>query len=103
MRAYLPGFLFIRKMTSVTIAGAELYVKGTVEYRRRHLFADEDMPRKALDMKFTDYPGVRQQALLAGLPSGEDGSGQRPEIKLTKRDALAAGMRFSKGIPKSGL
>ena len=56
-------------------------VKRTVEYRSP-LFG-EDMPRKSLDIRFPDYPisaGKGQLRLL--LPSVEDRSGRRPEIKL---------------------
>ena len=58
-------------------------VKRTVEYRS--LFFGEDMPRKSLDIRFPDHPisaGKGQLRLL--LPSGEDRSGQRPEIKLRR-------------------
>ena len=76
-------------------------VKRTVEYRSPLL--GEDMPRKSLDIRFPDYPisaGKGQLRLL--LPSGEDRSGQRPEIKL-RRGCLSGGVPFSKGIPKNGL
>ena len=40
----------------------------------------EDMPRKSIDIKFTDYPVQQKRGnCTLFLPSGEDGFGQRPE------------------------
>ena len=39
----------------------------------------EDMPRKFIDIKFSDYPVQQKRGNCAlFLPSGEDRSGQRP-------------------------
>ena len=39
----------------------------------------EDMPRKSVDRKPTDYPIQQKGGYCAlSLPPGEDGSGQRP-------------------------
>ncbi len=39
----------------------------------------EDMPRKSIDIKLTDYPVPQKRGLCAlFLPSGEDGCGQSP-------------------------
>ena len=39
----------------------------------------EDMPRKSIDNKFSDYPIQQKRGNYAlFLPSGEDGLGQRP-------------------------
>ena len=41
----------------------------------------EDMPRKSIDIKFTDYPVQQKRGNCAlFLPSGEDGFGQRPKM-----------------------
>ena len=39
----------------------------------------EDMPRKSIDIKLTDYPVLQKRGYCAlFLPSGEDGCGQSP-------------------------
>ena len=57
------------------------------------LFAGEDMPRKPLDIRFTDYPGQRERGISPFPASGEDGSGQSPEKKLW-RGAPSGGDAF---------
>jgi hypothetical protein len=45
-------------------------------------FADcEDMQRKSIDIKFSDYPIQQKRGSCAlFLPSGEDGLGQSPKM-----------------------
>ncbi len=39
----------------------------------------EDMPRKSIDIKLTDYPVQQKRGICAlFLPSGEDGFGRSP-------------------------
>ena len=41
----------------------------------------EDMPRKSIDIKLSEYPVQQKREHCAlFLPSGEDGSGQSPEL-----------------------
>lgn len=41
----------------------------------------EDMPRKSIDIRLTEYPVQQKRGnSLLFLPSGEDGSGQSPEM-----------------------
>ena len=48
--------------------------RGIPQCRRR-----EDMPRKLLDIRFSDYPVKQKRGNCAlFLPSGEDGFGQSP-------------------------
>ena len=56
-------------------------VNRTVEYRSSRQTGCEDMPRKFIDIKFSDYPVQQKRGNCAlFLPSGEDRSGQRPEM-----------------------
>lgn len=41
----------------------------------------EDMPRKSIDIKLTDYPDLQKRGnCTLFLPSGEDGFGQSPKL-----------------------
>ena len=93
--------------------GSGSVVKGTVEYRnsrrsRLHASAEppvgtggaacEDMPRKSLDISFTDHPLVPERSPCSFPASGEDGSGQRPG--KGSRDWSLAGSQGSALSPR---
>ena len=55
-------------------------VNKTVEYRNRRPTGCEDMPRKSIDIRFSDYPILLKRGYCTlFLPSGEDGCGQSPQ------------------------
>lgn len=55
-------------------------VRGTVEYRSPARFwPGEDMPRKSLDIRFTDYPFIRKKDYSLFPAPSEGGFGQSPE------------------------
>jgi len=51
--------------------------------------AGEDMPRKSLDIRFSDYPPPQGKDIVPFPASGEDGSGQSPGFG--SRDMSLAG------------
>ena len=51
--------------------------------------AGEDMPRKSLDIRFTDYPVSKERRCAPFPASGEDRCGQSPQIG--SRDESLAG------------
>ena len=55
-------------------------VYRTVEYWNRRPVGCEDMPRKSIDIRFSDYPILWKRGYcILFLPSGEDGCGQSPQ------------------------
>ncbi len=60
-------------------------VKETVEYRSA---TREDMPRKFLDIRLTDYPKSQVSKRACRPASGEDGCGQSP-LSRSRDESLA--------------
>ena len=63
--------------------------------------AGEDMPRKSLDIRFTDYPVKRERCFAPFPASGEDGRGQSPQFG--SRDGVPCGFLGQRPKPSESL
>ena len=64
-------------------------------------FAGEDMPRKPLDKRLTDYPFAWERHPVPFPASGEDGCGQSPQVKFRAGDAQRRGRPFQSVSPRA--